>query len=384
MKIARGTAISVATVAMLLGLCGGQASASTVNCGDTITQDTTLDADLLGCAYPAMTITGDSVTLDLNQHVVEGGISTPFISRNKTNVVLENGTVRTGGVSVSSYATTTIRGITTTEIRANDIANHVLTENNTVVGDGQGGIEVSHAPGEVNHNVVRGGGTGLSLYKGFVGSATDNLIEGNQYGMDMAHSSATLVANTVRANTYYGVTNGQGGPYTWIRNVISDNGGGMGLGYGHVLKGNIITRNAGDGIATYSPVSLYGENNTITDNGGAGIRIAGDTDTGGSLRLANSTVSGNRGDGIALSNFHTVEITGTSADRNGGDGIRLADIFPGSTMPTLTGNHTWFNGNLGMEAVPGTLGGDNWAKHNGNPLQCLPSSLCSTTGKPKG
>jgi len=51
---------------------------------------------------------------------------------------------------------------------------------------------------------------------------------------------------------------------------------------------------------------------------------------------------------------------------------------------TGSGNHVWFNGNLGIEAVPGTLGGDNWAKHNGNPLQCVPTTLCSRTGKPKG
>jgi hypothetical protein len=262
----------------------------------------------------------------------------------------------------------------------------VLIEDNVVDGQGYGGIGVGYAPGEVNHNVVRNGGTGLWLYKGFDGSATGNLIERNQYGMDMAHSGARLVRNTVRANAYYGVANGQGGPYTWIGNVISGNGGpGMYLGYGHVLQGNFISGNAGDGIDTYGPVSLYEDHDTVTNNGQAGIRLTAYEGPIGTLHLTDSTVSGNRGDGILLTDYRTAQITGTNADRNGGDGIRVGQPYTagGSPFPTLSGNHTWFNGNLGIEAVPGTQGDGNWAKHNGNPLQCVPTTLCSTTGKPK-
>jgi hypothetical protein len=245
---------------------------------------------------------------------------------------------------------------------------------------------VGYAPGEVNHNVVRNGDTGLWLYKGFEGSVTGNLIERNQYGMDMAHSGARLVENTVRANTYFGAANGQGGPYTWIGNVISGNGGhGMYLGYGPVLTGNLITKNAGDGIATYGPISLVEDHDTVTNNGQAGIRLTAYEGPSATLKLTDSTVSGNRGDGILLMDYRTAQITGTSADRNGGDGIRVGQPYTsgGSPFPTLSGNHTWFNGNLGIEAVPGTQGGGNWAKHNGNPLQCVPAMLCSTTGKPK-
>jgi parallel beta helix pectate lyase-like protein len=381
--------LSAAVAASALLVLGpGQAQATNVHCGDVITQDTTLASDLLGCSYPALTITGENVVLDLNQHVVEGGISAPrLLTGSRGNLMVENGTVRNGGVDVESYATVTIRGITTTRVFANEIDQRVLIENNVVGGDGLGGITVGRAPGEVNHNVIRNGGTGLALFKGFEGSATDNLIEENQHGMDMSHSAATLIRNTVRSNSYYGAANGQGGPYTWIRNVISDNGGpGMYLGYGHVLKGNLITRNAGDGIATYGPVSLSEEQDTITGNGQAGIRVTANQGPNGTLKLTDSTVSGNRGDGIALTDFRTAQITGTNADRNGGDGIRVGQPFTsgGSPMPTLSRNHTWFNGNLGIEAVPGVMGGSNWAKHNGNPLQCVPTTLCSTTGKPKG
>ena len=67
-------------------------------------------------------------------------------------------------------------------------------------------------------------------------------------------------------------------------------------------------------------------------------------------------------------------IARNSADRNAGDGISVDT--PGARV---TGNHTWFNGDLGIDAVPGTTGSKNWAKHNGDPRQCVNVS-CSTKG----
>jgi hypothetical protein len=71
------------------------------------------------------------------------------------------------------------------------------------------------------------------------------------------------------------------------------------------------------------------------------------------------------------------QIVGNSLTRNFDDGIDIA--YPGVNV---TRNRVWFNVDLGIEAVAGTLGGGNWAKHNVNPTQCVPSYLCTTTGKP--
>jgi len=77
-------------------------------------------------------------------------------------------------------------------------------------------------------------------------------------------------------------------------------------------------------------------------------------------------------------------LTNNALDRNGDDGVEVEEPVSELGPVTLTGNHVWFNGDLGIEASrPDTLGGGNWAKHNGNSLQCVPGSLCSTTGKPK-
>ena len=73
-------------------------------------------------------------------------------------------------------------------------------------------------------------------------------------------------------------------------------------------------------------------------------------------------------------------ISDNAVDRNGSDGIHVTADNP---RLTISGNHAWFNRNLGIEAVAGVPGSGNWAKHNGNPAQCVPGYLCSTTGKPK-
>src|SRR5215217_4952654 len=55
-----------------LALTAGQASASHVSCGDTITADTTLDSDLVDCPGNGIVIGADDVTLDLNGHTIDG------------------------------------------------------------------------------------------------------------------------------------------------------------------------------------------------------------------------------------------------------------------------------------------------------------------------
>src|SRR5918996_2155351 len=51
---------------------GARAWASHVNCGDTITTDTTLDSDLLSCPNNGIAIGADDITIDLNGHTITG------------------------------------------------------------------------------------------------------------------------------------------------------------------------------------------------------------------------------------------------------------------------------------------------------------------------
>ena len=66
------TVVLAATVAVVLAVTGGEASADHVSCGDTITADTTLDSDLIDCPNNGIVIGADDITLDLNGHRIDG------------------------------------------------------------------------------------------------------------------------------------------------------------------------------------------------------------------------------------------------------------------------------------------------------------------------
>jgi hypothetical protein len=87
-----GLSISAFVSVIALCLCAGQALATPVQCGDVITQDATLDHDLLGCDS-GLTVLGD-VTLDLNGHVISGtgGGGTGIAASHGSPTIL-NGTV---------------------------------------------------------------------------------------------------------------------------------------------------------------------------------------------------------------------------------------------------------------------------------------------------
>jgi hypothetical protein len=354
-----GIALAAVVAGMLLALTAGQALASHVQCGDVITQDTTVDSDLLGCGYPALTIGAGDVTLDLNRHVVEGGIETPVQAGDlPSGLLIENGTVRGGGVSISYFEDVTIQHLTA---------------------DGIGvGPYVYEA--QIAHNVVRGG-FGAGAGRSSDVTISDNLIERNGSGVNAVAAGVTLIGNTIRANQNSGVHGGLGGNFIAVANKIVGNGSdGIAVNEGHaVLRDNLIAANGGDGVhAEFA--SLLAEGNTISRNGRSGV--FGEL---GTKVLTDNTVSQNVEDGIRIGErgVQSATLTANRTDRNGDDGIDVDGLGSFSGV-TLTSNHAWFNGDLGIEALSGvTDGGGNWAKHNGNPAQCVPGSLCSARGKPK-
>jgi parallel beta-helix repeat protein len=67
-----GQIFPAAALAVVLVVPGGEAATSQVSCGDTITTDTTLDADLIDCPNNGIVIGADDITLDLNGHTIDG------------------------------------------------------------------------------------------------------------------------------------------------------------------------------------------------------------------------------------------------------------------------------------------------------------------------
>ena len=74
-------------VALLVALLPSSAIATHVSCGDVITQDTTLDSDLVNCPGDGVVIGASGITLDLAGHTIDGDAArTPAVRASTTLV----------------------------------------------------------------------------------------------------------------------------------------------------------------------------------------------------------------------------------------------------------------------------------------------------------
>jgi hypothetical protein len=391
-----GLVFAAPAATLLLALSAGQALATTIHCGDVITQDTTLDSDLIDCPGDGIVIGANNVTLDLNGHTVDGpkpsGLGQPGISvarslNNPHGIVIRGGTVKqfTYGVALQS-------------------AQAVVTD--MTIADNIRGLQAYYSDLVFEHSVAAGNEEGVLVVDGSSSSIRDNTLSDNLDGVDLdtearevggrgqgpIHVTDNVVqrnSNGIHVGQYYNV------PFAGFEtagNRLIDNGWGI-----QVPCAGSVSQNEINGTGNIWAVLVYAPDNkagcSIDGN-----RIVASKTTGIGVYAVDAHVSGNSisgsgRDGIFFGPRDTFSpcsqyacvpgsppvAEGNTTDANGNDGID--STIPGAR---ITSNHAWFNGNLGIEAVPGTLGGGNWAKHNGNPFQCVPGSLCSTTGRPKG
>jgi parallel beta-helix repeat protein len=302
-------AAALAVVGAIVAVNANQAFASHVSCGQTITQDTTLDSDLTGCENDGIVIGADNITLDLNGHTIAGtAFDTGVDNPGHQGVVIENGTIQGfyDGVGLYDVANNTVRGLTVsqaaTAISVYD-SNNSTVENNSVTG--VSGIGLTDAHGNViRNNAITGRNIGIGIY------------------LFPFSSGNTIARNSVRLMNF-GATLFDADQNTLDRNSFVENGLGMWLIGSEGSDGNVLTRNV---------ASL---------NGDDGFFVAG--------------------------NSKAALLVRNVADGNGDDGI---DVDDGTA--TLTKNRADQNHDLGIEAVAGvTDGGGNRAFGNGNPLQCL-------------
>jgi hypothetical protein len=132
---------------LLVALSAGQALATTVHCGDVITQDTTVDNDLSGCSDgTALSVSGGgNVTLDLNHHTISGdGQNGITIGRSITDpsgtLTVRDGTVSGFNTGVSVCGKTTDAYVTRVTATGNGygfeaIRGTVVFEQNLALGN---------------------------------------------------------------------------------------------------------------------------------------------------------------------------------------------------------------------------------------------------------
>jgi parallel beta-helix repeat protein len=401
--------VAALAAATLLALSAAPALGNHVRCGDTITQDTTLDSDLIDCPGDGIVVGADGITLDLNGHTVDGipGQSGTAVdnSAGYDGVRVERGTLRqfgralsladvsdnivknvvmsdtygieayrikrsriehsvlrpSGGIFISSsegnYVTDTVVSSSGHEGISLVWSDHNVDRSNSLIG-GSPGIEIfeSHYSSVVE-NSVTGGDEGMRL-----DGATHNRIERNRisdvpsYAMHIVNegggSNENRIANNVLVDTQFGVFVAQSDDNVFEGNLVSDTSyAGMVIAFSH---GTVLRRNL------------------VRNNLLAGVAIDGDYVVGGppssGTRIDHNQLQANGLDGVVIGEGVTKTVlVGNHSPKNGDDGI---DVDSADTA--LRRNTANRNTDLGIEAVEGLVdGGGNRAFGNGNPLQCL-------------
>ena len=330
----REASLFVALAVVCLALTAGQASASHVSCGDTITADTTLDSDLVDCPSNGILIGADDITLDLNGHTIDGD-DEPFepcpkdepcdlgvLNEGHDAVTVEGGTVRDFGLGV---VVVRARGNRLRDIAAIDNA----FEGILLFRSARAHVQGSSA----SRNGVGNSRPGIALIESDNNWVAGNTMSRNgDLGLFLEASDHNLIRhNSARRNPEGGMII-EGNRNEIVRNRVVRGGGGIQIttvGRGGTSVGNVIRRNV---VRNVRP---------------AGISV--------------DRPPPNR-----------TPIRRTLISRNLVVGSEGAGIIVGSRSTTIANNRALRNGGLGIRAIEGVIdGGGNRASGNGDPRQCV-------------
>jgi len=293
----------------LFAVAPGSALAIHVGCGAVVTQDTTLDSDLVDCPGNGVVIAGSGVTLDLAGHTIDG----------------------TGG-AIGVVTMGRVSGVTVTGGRVRGFFHAValgagggfLARDLEVSGSHEG-ILLTGTTSAVVARVLAWGNDGSGLHMPAARNVlvTDSVMVANGAGVSASGAgSSRLERSFFGWNTFHGLRFAGLSDSVLLGNVVHGNGTvGIRLeegSSGNVLSGNRVSRSGADGIA-------------LADDSGA------------------NRLERNR------------------SVRNGADGFDLA-----GAGATLVRNHADRNAGLGFDAPLGVaLDVHNVARHNGDARQCV-------------
>lgn len=332
----------------------------TLVCGQEITEDTTLDGDLVCPSGPALIVTANNVTLDLNGFSISGDPSSPgggpgILLRSVTGVTVRKGTVQHFGAGVA------INGGS-----GNKVLNMTVQDN------------VGPADGDYGDGIV-------------LTESSENLIQGNTVRRNGPFSGISLVGasqrnqileNSVMDNNMLQAGNPGAGRQTMGIRVegpaANDN----------KIVGNMVHASGADGIVVLPTCVNFdtepqcvgtppNENNEITHN------------------ACHHNGTSGRGDGIRLFSVpnpvapaHTT-IADNVADNNVSHGIGIdaaGSHNPGPTQNRVTGNSAHgngefdgFDGNMNPRCGTNTWQGNDFGTVN---QPCVSSPAPNPPGPP--
>jgi parallel beta-helix repeat protein len=412
----RRAAALVLLVSGALAGSGATAWAKPLHCGDTVTTNTTLHADLTDCPGNGLVIGADRVTLNLNGHAITGNLEGAVGIDNSAGhdgVTIMNGAVRnfTNGVLLLEHAS------------GNRLQRLKLVSDNSGGAADNGILIFDSDHVRIDHNSVSGSYNGILL-----GITTDSTVDRNRVsavhdGIFLFEADRNVVKRNALTDLLAAGTHVLGGSNNVIeRNAMMRTQDGAVVvepftdeetGVRHDATGNVFARNSMVsnlfGIALFEANASRLVRNSVTAAGtvgdpthpifGVGLLI----DAGTGNVVAHNAFTRGKGVGIAIgAEFDSPRPTSDNklvrneASRNASDGIRVGDVAQNTTLEgnvangnaadgihvlsaatELTRNLASRNGNLGIEAVPGvTDGGGNRAFGNGNPLECSSMIAC--------
>jgi len=246
------------------------------SCGDTITGDTELDADLLDCEGDGLIIGADNIVLDCAGHTISGYGGNGIFLSSRNNVTIEN-CVMTGfqeGIRLesssnsniinnagyihllSSSSNNNLSGNSGMIILESGSDNNIITDNNAF-GDVGIALHLSSNNIIINNN-ASSGHSGFGIY---IGDSSNN---------------NTLAGNTLTFNVN-GIGISDSSDNTLMDNDISYNYRGIHIysGSNNIIKNNNMDSNGEGILLSSSSNSITG--NTVSHNDQFGISVAGDS-----------------------------------------------------------------------------------------------------------
>jgi hypothetical protein len=307
--LALALAVSAAVAAL-----PASAAAEQLACGQVITQDVTLSADLTCTeedprapvpeewAPPSLAIDADNVTLDLNGHSLISYAGDALAVYGHQHVTIKNGAV--SGLRLVDTTDSQVSSVETSGSFGNGISLNRSQRN------------------QIDHNQVVGE-AGVAL----VQNSTDNLVIDNTI---IAPAGALVLYsdhNRIERNLLCG---GMGGP------LYANNA------HGNLIKQNLVPA----GLPQHPLLDSCG------GYGGDGIVLGADTSGNQLVENRVSKIGAYFGDG--------------EGPPVGGDGIAVLGADNLIAANTANDNYRY-----GINAIPGNQSGVNYARGNGGPAQCL-------------
>jgi large repetitive protein len=353
--------LAAALAATALAIAAVPAAAQPA-CGDTITEDTTLTADMDCRGESGLVIGAPGITLDLGGYNINSFV-TAIRNDGHADVTIHNGSVYGDTESIR------LEGVTGNVIRAVSVGGLVRgitlndSDNNRVVSSRLRSAALTFGPGS-DHNVARDnlltGREGVLSGSGSYNRIIENIVWAGDdlpFGLHDAHHYE--VRRNVFVTSYAGVVwLGRADDNVFADNLLVAHGNSRGIGLELTESSrNRFVRNEFGGVP--GGVLLHsGADNSFIRNQVAGAVIpsfVGQPDGFLVEAAATGTVlQGNLVDGFA------------------DDGLDVE--APGTRIKDNAAND---NGDLGIEAVPGVIDlGGNSASGNGNPAQCT-NVFCS-------